>query len=78
MNAREYILVKQIQWAKNTGKDLIGSKVTRGKRAYTQTLDENLFEPLSEETKEAFSEGDGGEISGYPAKMQAVHSSSFT
>lgn len=76
MNAHKYILEKQIQWARNNGIDLIGSKIKRGKQAYTETLEENLFEPLAPSTFQAFKAGDGGELSGYPAKMQAVHSSS--
>ena len=76
MNTHKYILSKQIQWARNNGIDLIGSKGNRGLPAYTQTLDENLFEPLSSESIKSISEGDGGELAGNPSKMQAVHSSS--
>ncbi len=76
MKARDYILAKQIQWARNHGINLIGSKGGRGRLAYTQKLEENLFEPLSSSTCKALSEGDGGELNGIPAKMQAVHSSS--
>ena len=76
MNAREYILTKQSQWAQNQGVELIGSKVDRGRKLYTTDLDSNLFEPLSESTRNDFLGGDGGELSGYPAKMQALHSSS--
>jgi hypothetical protein len=38
--------------------------------------DDNLFEPLLSEVKGNFEEADGGELSGKPCKMQAVHSSS--
>lgn len=76
MNIGNYILSKQIQWARNNGYALIGSQGERGRRAYTQTLDENLFEPLLPETIKSIRSGDGGELTGYPAKMQAVHSSS--
>ena len=76
MNSYKYISSRQIQWAHNNGIKLIGSKGERGFPAYTQTLDENLFEPLSAETIKAIRKGDGGELSGNPAKMQAVHSSS--
>ena len=34
MNARKYILEKQIQWAKNRDVKLIGSKGNRGQQAY--------------------------------------------
>jgi hypothetical protein len=76
MNAHDYILNKQIQWAHRNNIILIGSKVTRGRKAYTQNLDDNLFEPLLSEVKENFEEADGGELTGNPCKMQAVHSSS--
>lgn len=76
MNTYNYILSKQIQWARNKGINLVGSQGKRGKPAYTQKLEENLFEPLSSETLKAIGEGDGGELAGNPSKMQAVHSSS--
>jgi hypothetical protein len=46
MNARDYIISKQIQWAYRNNIVLIGSKGKRGRKAYTQKLDDNLFEPL--------------------------------
>lgn len=76
MKAYEYITGKQTQWALNRGIPLIGSKGDKGRPAYTPELDQNLFEPLSLDTRKSFEQGDGGEISGNPAKMQAVHSSS--
>ncbi len=78
MNAFDYILSKQIQWAYRNNIVLIGSKGNRGRKAYTQKLDDNLFEPLLPETENNFKEADGGELTGslYPCKMQAVHSSS--
>ncbi len=51
MNAHEYILSKQIQWVHRNNIVLIGSKVNRGRKAYTQKLDDNLFEPLMSEVK---------------------------
>ena len=76
MNAYEYITTKQIRWAMNHDIQLIGSKGSKGLLAYTHELDKNLFEPLSLEVRKSFEQGDGNEISGSPAKMQAVHSSS--
>ena len=79
MNATEYILSKQIQWAHNSNIKLIGSRKTRGRPAYTRNLKENLFEPLNPKVKKQIDKGDGGELkgkSGNPAKIQAVHSSS--
>lgn len=75
----EYIVSKQIQWAKNNNIPLIGSKGERGRATYTRCLDRNLFEPLLQENEEKISSGDGHEIRGSlesPAKMQALHSSS--
>jgi len=79
MNSFEYIFSKQVSWARNQGIDLVGSKGFRGRQAYTKTLDENLFEPLSQSVIKDFSTGDGGELNGTsnsPPKMHAVHSSS--
>jgi hypothetical protein len=79
MGANEYILSKQIQWAKNHDIQLVGSKGERGRPTYTTNLNQNLFEPLSKSVRESFMRGDGNEIksnAGNPAKMQAVHSSS--
>ena len=76
MKAHEYIISKQIQWAYRNNIILIGSKGNRGRKAYTQKLDDNLFEPLLPETEKNFKEADGGELTGNPCKMQAVHSSS--
>ncbi len=78
MNAFEYILLKQIAWARNNNIKLIGSKVDRGRPAYVQRLDDNLFEPLDSAVEDDIRHGDGGELKGegVPCKMQAVHSSS--
>jgi len=76
MNARDYILSKQIQWAYRNNIVLIGSKGNRGRKAYTQKIDDNLFEPLMIEVRDNFTQADGGELTGNPCKMQAVHSSS--
>jgi hypothetical protein len=76
MNAYEYILSKQMQWALNNSIKLIGSKGVRGRLAYTQKLSDNLFEPILPEIEKSFKKGDGGELDGNPPKMRAVHSSS--
>jgi len=76
MNARDYILSKQTQWVHRNNKVLIGSKASRGRKAYTQKLNDNLFEPLMPKVKSDFEDADGGELTGNPCKMQAVHSSS--
>jgi hypothetical protein len=79
MKPFEYILSKQYQWALNQGIPLTGSKGSRGRPAYTSSLNQNLFEPLAPDVEKSFLAGDGNEIIGgpdNPAKMQAVHSSS--
>lgn len=79
MNAYEYILSKQIQWALNNKISLVGSKGNRGRLAYTENLEDNLFQPLEPEVRECFKGGDGGELTAKPGnapKMHAVHSSS--
>lgn len=78
MNGYQYTLVRQTEWAKNQGLDLIGSKINRGRPTYTTTLDYNLFQPLLPDVRRSFAEGDGSELgsSGLPGKMQALHSSS--
>ncbi len=76
MNAFDYILSKQVQWAHRKNITLIGSKGSRGRPAYTEKLDDNLFKPLLTDVQKKIEEGDGGELTGKPCKMQAVHSSS--
>lgn len=75
----EYIISKQIQWAKNHDIPLKGSEGKRGRPTYTLDLNRNLYEPLLEENRDQFLQGNGQEILGSqekPAKMQALHSSS--
>ena len=76
MKANEYIISKQIQWAYRNNIVLIGSKGDRGRKAYTQKLNDNLFKPLMVEVRNNFTQADGRELTGNPCKMQAVHSSS--
>ena len=75
MNEKKFIKSKQIQWAKNQGCSLIGSKGDRGEKAYMKNIDDNIFRGLKSEVEDSFQQGDGGELSGDVAKMQAVHSS---
>lgn len=79
MNGFDYILTKQISWADRNNVRLVGSEITKGRLAYTENLDKNLFEPLLPETRTEIEKGDGGELKGdsaHSAKMCAVHSSS--
>jgi hypothetical protein len=79
MNAYNYIIEKQIQWALNRGIELVGSEGERGRRAFTRELNQNLFRPLSPLVQEQIGKGDGNELKGEAdnlPKMRAVHSSS--
>ena len=79
MNGRDYILEKQVQWARSRDIALIGSKGAHGYPSYVPGLEQNLFQPLLDDVRDAFLSGDGRELGapgGYPGKMQAVHSSS--
>jgi len=79
MKGIDYIKSKQIFWAKRKGLELIGSEGERGLLIYTQNIEENLFEPLTKESRQQFEAGDGGEVNDSPqkpAKMKALHSSS--
>src|SRR5687767_5592943 len=74
-----FILAKQTLWAARHGHPLRGSAGTKGRLAYTATVSDNLFEPLTPEARREYAEGDGGELGQggiVPGKMQAVHSSS--
>lgn len=78
MNASEYIIAKQIEWAKNKGLELVGSAGDRGRKAYTTNIADNLFQPLNENSEQELDKGDGGELkskTGQP-KICALHSSS--
>jgi len=79
LNASEQIIAKQIEWANNTGLQLVGSAGDRGRKVYTTKIADNLFKSLNEKTKKELEGGDGGELNckaGQPAKIQALHSSS--
>lgn len=78
LNGYQYIVTKQIEWANNRGIALIGSKGDRGRPSYVPQLNQNLFQPLLDDVRDAFMSGDGSELgsTGSPGKMQAVHSSS--
>lgn len=78
LNAYSYLKEKQVRWAMRQGIGLLGSAGPRGKKAYTSTLEQNLFRPLSPEALSEYGCGKGGELAANEAgirKMQAVHSS---
>jgi hypothetical protein len=87
MKAYEYLVTKQILWARRRGIRL-GSqfrnasdrtKRDRGRKLFVYDLADNLFEPLTEKARQAFENGDGGELhADKPGEgnMYALHSSS--
>lgn len=71
-SAYRAVLAQQRAWAMGQGLDFDSA-------GYLNTVDVNLRQPLSEESRLAFSRGDGGELldtSKKRAKMRALHSSS--
>jgi hypothetical protein len=62
LNGYQYILTKQVEWAKNRDIVLIGSKRDRGRPSYVAELEENLFQPLLDDVRDAFMLGDGTEL----------------
>ena len=73
MNPYDRIKAIQRQWARDRGIDLVSSvwrpglqevqQDARGEKNYTRQLDENLFSPLTPETRREFEAGKGGELS---------------
>ena len=79
MNPSDQIISNQIEWALNRSLKLIGSHGNRGRKVYTISVKDNLFQTLNDETRKDLEKGDGGELDGTkdkPAKIQALHSSS--
>lgn len=79
MKGTKYIQTKQIQWALRSGIALTGSQAGKGLNIYTRCVDDNLFEPMTQETINQIKAGDGGELrdsKNNAAKMRALHSSS--
>jgi len=77
MRSGEYIQKRFQAWARrqNHIEGLQGSQGERGEPNYTLTLQENLFQPLSDDTRSDYEEGAGRELRGNPCSMQALHSS---
>ncbi len=74
MSGKEYIKLKQKMWAKKNNISLL-----QAPEGYVENLNDNLFEPLLVDVKNAFDNGNGGElksIGNRPPKMKALHSSS--
>src|SRR5262249_54078921 len=73
LDAAAYLVERQVLWARRHGINLQGSAGDRGRPVYSSTLETNLFEPLSEEARSEFEQGQGDELR---QNMRAVHSSS--
>lgn len=80
MNGKDFILLKQQNWAKRKGFDLVpGTIGSDGEKNYVSDLAQNLFEPLPEDSLACYGQGDGNETQDggkRRAKMKALHSSS--
>lgn len=80
MNGKDFILLKQQNWAKRKGIELVhGTIGSDGEKNYVSDLAQNLFAPLSEDNFVCYSQGDGNETKDggkRRAKMKALHSSS--
>lgn len=87
MSSLESVKRKQELWAVRRGIELGGpfrwsanrAESERGRKSWTYTLTENLFEPLLPEVREEIESGDGGELvanSPGEGNMYALHSSS--
>ena len=80
MNSMEFIKEKQHCWAQRRGLELVpGTIGSNGEKDYVNEIDQNLFEPLSEENITYYNQGDGSETQddkGTRAKMKALFSSS--
>jgi hypothetical protein len=76
MNGKGYIYQRQILWSRDL--KLIHLSKDKERPGYTQSVNENLFQPLSDRARKQFKDGDGKELGtkSEPGKMQALHSSS--
>jgi hypothetical protein len=81
MNLRNHIENWQVRWAERSGIPTgapPGSPTSRA-TGYVRTINDNLFEPLSDRVKQQFIAGAGGELEapdGQSGNMYAVYSSS--
>ena len=72
MTSKTELIARQQAWAETAG-------LKPDSRAYLATVQSNLFQPLSPNTRTAFERGSGSELLDTPtrpAKMKALHSSS--
>lgn len=82
MDALKEIQAKQQEWAKDKRYDLVGGTLLggepKGEKNYVKTIDENLYRPLSTQSRKDFEAGNGHETQDECrlAKMKALHSSS--
>jgi hypothetical protein len=87
VDARTFIIEKQLLWARRRGLRLGGpfrnSKDSRererGRKVWVYDLDDNLLEPLASDVRKAFEDADGGELHAKrpgEGNMYALNSSS--
>jgi hypothetical protein len=79
MKGFEYIKSKQQNWADRKGFVRVGSTIDgRGEKNYLKEINDNLFQPITDITKQQYNSGDGNETTDTDknlAKMKALHSS---
>ncbi len=79
MRANYFIETKQKSWALRTGRNLVAGGTKQDDKRYLESVEANLFEPLSPQAEESIGKGKGGELNDTAsrrAKMAALHSSS--
>lgn len=79
MNELPLAVIKQIEWAKNRGLQLVEGDGNQARQGYLTCADANLFRPLNPETEAELLAGKGQEFKGrggMPPRSQALHSSS--
>ena len=72
MSSITYLLHRELHWVGH-------ARLNPDERGYLDTVDNNLFQPLYDNTRKAFEKGSGSELldtKSRPAKMKALHSSS--
>ena len=76
MSENDLIKTKQIFWARKNGFALMDSEGgNSGRKVYVNDIENNYFQKLDQKIIQSFKNGDGGELAGDVAKMQALHSS---
>ena len=86
MKTKEFIKIRQLEWAKRKGIDTVknyplkrkGIESVKDYPLYCSSVSKNIFDGLHENIEKQFVQADGNELKdgSYPAKMKALFSSS--